>query len=138
MPKLTGVINNNGALVDVRLTPLLRWGAPVEGKGIIDTGAQMSNIGNYAIKAGRFRPTNTPIKHISTNGITKAAVYQGNVQLLGIPGHKVSLDLVESTQLEVLSQLAGVRIICLVGRDILNHAVLTYDGLNRTFTLELP
>ena len=98
----------------------------------------MSNIGNYAIKAGRFRPTNTPINHISANGITKANVYPGYVQLLGIPRHKVSLDLVQSTQLEVLSELAGVRIICLVGRDILNHAVLTYDGLNKMFTVELP
>ena len=125
-------------MIDVRLTPLPRWGVPVTGKGLIDTGAQMSNIGTYPIKAGRFKPTGRIIDHISTNGIIPAAVYQGHVELVGFSGCKSTLDLIESTQLEAFSKLAGERIICLIGRDILDHAVLTYDGLNKTFTLELP
>ena len=137
MPSLSGNISAIGALVEVRLTPIPRWGVPVTGMGLIDTGATTSNIDVRAVTSGRFRVTGYT-NRISANLTAKAKVYQGYLELLGLPPHRALVDLIEIDQLDKLSAHAGINIIGLVGLDILNNTLFTYDGPNKGFTLDIP
>lgn len=100
--------------------------APISITGLIDTGATRTVIQQGLAKKLGLLPVGTTL--ISTPSSTNVNCYEYFVKLI-LP-NQVSL---ETTAIEAPMQ--GQHIQCLIGRDVLAHAVLVYIGYTNIFTL---
>ena len=133
VPNLQGV----GPIVDLRIAvgtaveaALRKAGnpipVPVSAVAMIDTGATGSvmRVG-LAAQLG-LNPVG--VTYINTPSSTNVACYEYLVRLV-LPNNVVF----ETTVLE--APLQGQHIQCLIGRDVLSHAVLVYIGYGNLFSL---
>src|SRR5882762_6236356 len=135
MPSVSGSISASGALVMVRIGPstqrveeLRKLGRPVvddEFLGLIDTGASVSAIDpliaiRLDLESTGFVPIHTP----STGG---AFVLRDSFDAtISLGAGQVRT---RSIVCEVIgSELANQGFFILIGRDVLSHCVLTFDG----------
>ena len=104
-------------------------GAPIEGKALIDTGADATGVAEHLARQFGWSPIMKGIPlHTAGNSIPS------NV-------HEVTLAIgdFEPFPLRVMTViLLGRRHIALLGTDVLARGRFTYDGLAKKFTLELP
>lgn len=103
--------------------------APIVGAALIDTGATVTTI---------------DVKVAETLGLS----YSGVVQSLGIGGSSTGYR--APCQVSIKGLCVNIPrahchpfptdtgLLALIGRDILRHMILTYDGLNGAVTLALP
>jgi len=99
---------------------------PVPAKAMIDTGATGSVIQPALVRQLALQPVG--VVNISTPSSASVLCYQYNVRFI-FPNNVI----VEAIAVE--APLQGQQIQCLVGRDVLAHAVLVYTGYINQFTL---
>lgn len=142
MPSFTAQLPNlqaMGPLVEMRIwvgTPVeealkkadRKIPEPVAAKGMIDTGATASVIQPAIAQQLGLQPVG--IVSISTPSSENVPCLQYVVRLI-FPNNVI----VEALAIE--APLRGQHIQCLVGRDVLAHAVFVYTGYINQFTLSL-
>ncbi|MBI3329343.1 MAG: retropepsin-like domain-containing protein, partial [Nitrospinae bacterium] len=99
---------------------------PVPAVAMIDTGATSSVMRQGLAAQMGLHPVG--VTYINTPSSTNVACYEYLVRLV-FPNNV----LVETTVLE--APLQGQHIQCLIGRDVLAHAVLVYIGYGNLFSL---
>lgn len=102
---------------------------PIKIMAMIDTGATGTVISKKIIEKLSINPIST-IK-ISTPSNENVDCYTYPV-ILTMPQHKIRIP-----QEVIAAPLKGQHIQCLIGRDILQHCVLTYIGYINQFTLSI-
>ena len=138
MPSLTQTIPNLeqvGPVIDISITqsqPYLKALKITQAKAIrvlamIDTGATSTVIQRGIMQALEINPVGKA--KINTPSSTGVECDQFDVQLV-FP-NSINIPSIIITE----APLQGQHIQCLIGRDILKHAVLIYTGYNNTYTL---
>ena len=102
---------------------------PVEGDALIDTGASNCVIQEDIPKRLGLQPIG--VVRINTPSCEGHACYRYFMKLV-IPGQNLVY-----TGVFTATPLKGQKIICLLGRDLLQHGVLIYIGYANQFTLSL-
>ncbi|MBI5489543.1 MAG: retropepsin-like domain-containing protein [Deltaproteobacteria bacterium] len=100
------------------------------GWALIDTGASMTCISPEVTKALGLQTIAVVDCHTPAGEVkrpVKAVEFE-------FPGSQIRVTTAQVIEVE----LAAPGIVMLVGRDLLAHAALTYDGPTGTWTLELP
>ncbi len=123
----------NGPLVAVKLT------APKEVKPMvppiidtlaeIDTGVLITRIQEGVATSLGLEPAGTVKITTATTPVYEAYLYR--IRLLFPSGDAFEVDAIEVPYMV----RPHVRIKCLIGRDILKHSILTYNGFVNTFSL---
>lgn len=137
MPHLTLPIGPSGPIVEVfiaipeALEKALRAQgqpvpAPVKITALVDTGASASTITSPAAQTLGLQPTGKI--PVSTPTDSNVMLYEYSVRIV-IPGcFVVSANV-------ICSELKGQNIDSLIGRDVLKHAVMTYNGQAGIFSV---
>jgi hypothetical protein len=146
MPYVTGPLGPDGAIVeifvgvtDARRQALVRNNFPVPArvavKALLDTGASGTVVRAEALKALGQQPL----------GVTKASVPSPAPGAQEFEEHAVSIGLIGPGGLEAYHPLVAGVLACyfeeqepyhaLLGRDVLDHCLLVYDGPNQVFSL---
>ena len=107
--------------------------APVSGMGLIDTGASLTMVDEAAVRQLGVSPV----------GETRLGTPQGTCRSLLFP-MRISIEVPPNTPM-IAAEIARVAVgplaqqglLCLIGRDILQHCLLVYDGLNGRFTIAI-
>lgn len=102
---------------------------PVRLHAMIDTGATNSVVNPAVIKALKINPIG--VTKINTPSSVGVECYQYKAGII-FPNNVF----VETSEL-IEAPLQGQHIQCLIGRDILKHGVLIYNGYMRTVTFSL-
>jgi len=105
--------------------------APITGYALIDTGATMSMVDDHAVEALGVGPVGTATLQ-TAGGPLQSALYPVRV-VIGVPPKQVVLDLTFGRITSGPLQKSGL--LCLLGRDLLQHVLLVYDGANGRFTV---
>lgn len=100
---------------------------PISATALIDTGASQTSIETGTAAKLGLQPTG--IVNVNTPNSTNVACEAYTVGLIFPNG--VGIDGITVIELP----LQGQNIECLLGRDVLSQAVLTYVGFSNTFTL---
>jgi predicted aspartyl protease len=100
---------------------------PVVAVAMIDTGATGTVINHDVAQRLGLQPVG--ICSINTPSSAGVACHEYLVRLV-MPRHNVVVETVA-----IGAPLHGQHIQCLIGRDVLQHAVFIYTGYNNTFTL---
>lgn len=112
------------AIVPVQVTdPATGGQASLPGK--LDTGAAMSVLPTATVAA----------LGLTTRSEVRVSGYDGRMRQL--PAYYVTLEM-EGYTIQGLKVTAAPRTQMLLGRDVLNHFVATFDGKNLTFDLVDP
>jgi predicted aspartyl protease len=103
-------------------------------RALIDTGASITAVEPSVLSALGLTPTGEMEIHTPSTGGTavKTPTYDVRVAIPGRPG---DLYFISETVQIVASSLAVQGIQALIGRDILSHCTLFYNGADGTFTL---
>jgi hypothetical protein len=109
--------------------------SPVTGVALIDTGASISGIDTSVIQHLQVQP----VGQVTIGGVTGSKLRSKYPAQFSFPGTSLpSLnfgELVESEVSNLSIPGASGPLIALIGRDILHHFVLIYNGPAGTFTL---
>ena len=140
MPSFTQRITNLqqvGPVIEVVLTPSVAFlqannfslatANSVRVLAMIDTGATGTVISQGLAKQLNINPVGTMLMH--TPSSTNVLCYQFDVQIVFPNNVNVPSIIVSEAPLQ------GQHIQCLIGRDLLQHAVLIYTGYDNSFTL---
>lgn len=143
MPNLSGRITRLGLVIDVRVMQSPQrvealkkagrpYSTPMIAQGLIDTGASCSALDPVIIRSLDLQPHGTVSIHTPSTG----PAYETRAQydacfVIGDPAEG-ALHLVRPV---ISVSLASEGFQALIGRDVLDHCVLTYDGPNNRFTL---
>jgi predicted aspartyl protease len=102
---------------------------------LLDTGASISAVDPSVLLALGLSPTGESEIHTpSTNGTpAKADTYDVSVAILA--GRTGDLHFISDTIRVTSSGLAGLGLQALIGTDILNKCIFTYNGSDSCFTL---
>lgn len=108
------------------------FSSPMLVQGLIDTGASCSALDSTIIRSLDLQPHGTVSIHTPSTG----SAYESRAQydaclVIGDPA-ELALHLVRPV---IACGLASEGFQALIGRDVLDCCVLTYDGPNRCFTL---
>lgn len=130
----SAALRKDGPLIDVELratcedqTPC----RPIRGKALIDTGADRSAIELSELEGA------LPSGTYWAQGVTSEAIELPVYSLdMGFPG--TDLESVRVENAAGTPHLRSQGIVALLGRDVLEHGVLTHDGLRGTFSLTMP
>jgi len=98
--------------------------------GMIDTGAS-----GTLVEPNVFKPLN--MKPFTVARLRTASTVQPLIR----GQYRTRIVIAQDIAFEVDAvggSLIGQRVQCLIGRDILQHMVLTYDGPRSRFTLRMP
>ncbi|MGC8638526.1 MAG: aspartyl protease family protein [Isosphaeraceae bacterium] len=144
MPILTGVIRPWGPVVDVKIMQTVQrvealkkanrsFGQPVVVAGLIDTGASCSALDTHIIERLGLEPHGvTPIHTPSTGPAYELRhVYDASI-VLGETENPALIVTVGA----IACDLAAEGYFALIGRDVLSHCRLIYDGPQQRFNLE--
>ncbi|HEX9987157.1 MAG TPA: aspartyl protease family protein [Chloroflexia bacterium] len=104
---------------------------PVSVRALIDTGSPITVIREGIAERLNIDPAGVEWLTTALSSYTQCPVYL--VRLLF--SHEDAGDAIEVTAAAVPLPYQNVE--CLIGRDVLQHAVLTYIGFKNTFTLSL-
>ena len=116
------------AVVNVTFCPKGK-GTAISGKGLIDTGADITSIDGFIAEANGWVPIRRGIPMKTAGQVHKSDLYEATLR---INSHS-------DIRLNVLTaNLHLQRLVALVGTDVLAKGRLIYDGLGSKFTLELP
>ncbi len=140
MPSFTQRIPNLqqiGPVIEVVITPSVPFlqannisaaiANSVRVLAMIDTGATGTVISQGLAKQLNINPVGTMLMH--TPSSNNVLCYQFDVQLVFPNNVNVPSIIVSEAALQ------GQHIQCLIGRDLLQHAVLIYTGYDNSFTL---
>jgi predicted aspartyl protease len=108
---------------------------PVLVRALVDTGASKTNIVHWVLDRLGLSPVSQVPVHTASTGLTPllANVYAVELSLGGVMTGLLATDL----DIVAAEDLSGLGVEALVGRDILGHGLLVYDGLERRFTLAI-
>lgn len=140
MPSFTTQVPNlreTGPVVQVRLAigsaledflkkADLNLPPPVQIPAMIDTGATGTVVREDIVKQLNLHPVGVTL--INTPSSTNVQCYEYLMRLL-FPNNVIIETLV------IAAPLQGQNILCLIGRDVLQHGVFIYTGYVNTFTL---
>jgi len=139
-PHPTGLrINGPVVQVEVGLHPalaqaLVKAGKPVPAQvpclALIDTGASNTCVDMAHITALQIPPIQTATVH-TPNGATTQTLHPASIAFPGTGLPTINFNSV------VCSNLTGQSFGCLIGRDVLEHFVLVYNGPFGAFTLAM-
>ena len=143
MPKFTGYLHpKGGAVVRVRLTAAHRGGVPVEGIGLIDTGASRTSIDERTVRRCRCRATEkTTTIHSALGNPRKVSVYEIRLDIQGGSGEKYTDTLempIFKGEGQPLDDPPDNPFIALIGMDVLRRGHFTLDGPQGIYQLDLP
>ena len=143
MPEITkSLLENRGwsPLVRVKLTPNHAGGISIEGVGLIDTGASMTSIDEYAAQTCRFRPTGKKVDLYTAGSRRQSTdLYSGRLEILEEGGYTEVIEMpIFNGKGQPLDDPPRNPFIALIGLDIIRRGSLLYDGKSGTFTLSLP
>lgn len=104
---------------------------PLRGPGLIDTGASISMVDEGAIAKLEIAPVGTT--NLGTaGGQAQCALYPVRLSIVAAPNQVVlAAEFASITS----GPLHLQNLLCLIGRDILRHAVFFYDGSGCHFTV---
>jgi len=105
--------------------------APVQGYALIDTGASLTMVDRQPIESLGLAPIGT-VTLGTAAGPSESALYPVRL-LLGMPP-EAPLVVAELAQV-ASGPLSQQNLVCLVGRDVLQRALLVYDGPGGRFTI---
>ena len=139
MPDFTGIVSQP-PVVPIRLTPIYPGAQHIFGYGVVDTGATYTCVDTDAAIQWQFRQIGYRRMHSATQSNVPTPIFDVNLELIGARGHyKENLHAQGFKGGGAPIALHDMhRIIALIGRDILNKGVLTYDGPQNNFLLRLP
>ena len=139
MPEFTGIVSQE-PVVRVRLTPTYPRAQHIFGYGVIDTGAGTTFIDSEAGYGWKFRQLGYDRINSATDENVPTPIFDVHLELMGRGGtYKESLHALGFKGGGAPTALHDMgKIIVLIGRDILNKGVLTYDGPRNNFLLRLP
>ena len=113
------------SLADQIATELVKQGkslpAPVQGLALIDTGAGSTCIDEAAAQKLQLPVVNVVDMASASHASTKANVYPAKFQIIGLP---ISFN----APMSIGAPLAVQGLIALIGRDVLQHCTLIYNG----------
>jgi predicted aspartyl protease len=121
-------------LVQAMAAPLLQQGKsvpqPVSGIGLIDSGASHTCIDDAAaVQLG------LPVRDVVTvasasHAATRQNVYPAQIEIVGLP-------IAIAAKNAIGAPLAAQGLLALIGRDVLQHCTLFYNGPSGSITLSL-
>ncbi len=101
---------------------------PISGFALIDTGAGSTCIDEEAAKKLGLPVINVVNMASASHGSHKANVYPAKLQIAGLP-------MAINASSAIGAPLAVQKLLALIGRDVLSHFILIYNGANGEFTL---
>lgn len=101
---------------------------PQHGSALIDTGARFTAVDIKLLERLGLPPVNT-VKVVTPSGEQEQGVYMCRMAFPGTTIPALQPMAVTGSQLEPFGHVA------LIGRDILNYALLVYDGLHGMWTI---
>lgn len=143
MPHLTLPVGATGPVLDLiigvsepRRDALRKAGQPVPDalkiRGLIDTGASGVMIDRAHLATLKISPTGRTHVHTPSTGTTQNICLTYDV-MLGFNHPKLAFRI--GTHAVMASDLTQTGVDALIGRDVLEHCLLVYDGVNATFTI---
>lgn len=140
MPKFMGHIGPYGPMVDVRLWPTRKNPQPVDGIGLIDTGASHTSIDERTADLYQFTELTVPTGALSygAHGARQQRVFIARLEITFLQGYSQTLQVTVFNGHGTPADNPLTPFIALIGRDILKQGCLNYDGAAGTFSLELP
>jgi predicted aspartyl protease len=113
------------SLADQITSELIKQGkaipAPVQGLALIDTGAGSTCIDEEAAQKLQLPVVNVVDMASASHALTKANVYPAKFQITGLPMNF-------NAPMSIGAPLAVQGLIALIGRDVLQHCTLIYNG----------
>jgi len=108
---------------------------PVLGVALIDTGAGISGVDTSVIEQLKVQP----VGQVTVSGVTGSKLRNKYPARFTFPGTNIPhMDFGELVEAEIANQqVAGISmpLVALIGRDILHHIVLIYNGPAGSFTI---
>ena len=128
MPVVLGVPEQLEALLRKQGKPVP---APVSGVALIDTGASLSMVDSSAIEQLRVSPVGS-VTLGTAGGTSQSALYPIRLAIVVPPNPPV----VAASMAQIAAgPLRQQGLLCLLGRDLLQHALFVYDGVSGRFTI---
>ncbi|MBE3040203.1 MAG: retroviral-like aspartic protease family protein [Chloroflexi bacterium] len=114
--------------------PLLQQGislpAPISGMALIDTGATTTCIDEEAARQLKLPVVNVATMASASHSATQHNVYPIQIGISGLP---ITINAPGA----IGAPLAAQGLLLLIGRDVLQHCTLFYNGLTGEFTLSI-
>lgn len=104
--------------------------APVSGVGLIDTGASSTCIDSGIALQMQLPVVNVVNVASASHSSSQQNVYPIQIEVVGLP---ISIEAPSS----IGAALSAQGLIALIGRDVLQHCTLFYNGIAGTFTLSI-
>lgn len=146
MPVLRGILQVEGALVDVQLS----WSAsqarslrlaqqpvppPLDARALLDTGAEITCVDTSLVQQLGLPLAQVALANVpAVGGLTAGAHYHAGLTVVH-PSGDPHQDLVFQTLLILELPLAGLGYQALLGRDVLDRCDFLYGGRRQRFTL---
>ena len=113
-----------GPVVDIEISSGRDGGPSIKGNALIDTGASVTFVTPRVVTDACLQVLRTappiPVSTVNDQGNSRSPVYGARVSVLGLSGAEI-------TRVYLAQSLPG-EVIALLGRDLLRHGTLFYDG----------
>ena len=104
--------------------------SPISGVALIDTGASSSCIDSEIARQMMLPVVNVVNVASASHASTQQNVYPIQIEVVGLP---ISIE----TPNAIGAALGAQGLIALIGRDVLQHCTLFYNGISGSFTLSI-
>jgi len=104
--------------------------SPVSGIALIDTGASTTCVDDSVAQQMQLPVVNVVNIASASHASTKQNVYPIQIEVIGLP---ISIE----TPNAIGAALGAQGLIALIGRDVLQHCTLFYNGITGSFTLSI-
>jgi len=104
--------------------------APVSGLALIDTGASATCIDDAAAQTLRLPVIDVVTMTSASHAATRCNVYPVQIEAIGFPMNI-------NTPRALGAELQAQGLVMLIGRDVLRHCLLVYNGLTGSFSLSI-
>jgi hypothetical protein len=132
MNTVKGKITEDGATVELLITQ--GKAAPIYARAVIDTGTERTLIHRGWLPNNGYKAANGMTLYAVTSHKSEERLYTVGIEIINHnppTGHPREITALEA---DLHPKPNGIMVA--LGRDILDHCKLTYDGPNTTFTLE--